>query len=159
MTLDYIITLDYRKNEPFTRPGCRERVHMAEERKDENVQHKVGRRNSDDIIHLLASDVSTHDGPSVPLRVPVFYTQIDTSPSVSLSPSSFLIPAHPKTPHLLSPNPTPPHPTASRRGLRSHTGIVSDLNETGPLQLSCGVLQSSGLVFKMGLHCKDTHKG
>lgn len=156
MTLDYIITLDYRKNEPFTRPGCRERVHMAEERKDENVQHKVGRRNSDDIIHLLASDVSTHDGPSVPLRVPVFYTQIDTSPSVSLSPSSF---SHPGPSQDPPPPVSQPHPTASRRGLRSHTGIVSDLNETGPLQLSCGVLQSSGLVFKMGLHCKDTHKG
>lgn len=51
-----------------------------------------------------------------------------------------------------------PHPATFCHGLWSHTGIVSDLNETGPVQLSCGILQSSRLVFKMGLHCKHNRQ-
>lgn len=62
--------------------------------------------------------------------------------------------SHPKTPASCCP--TPPI-GISPQSAASHTGLSLIWMRPGPLQLTCGLQQSSGLVFKMGLHCNDTH--
>lgn len=102
----------------------------------------------------LVTEVLTHKWAFNPVRVQLSYTQIDMNLPVSFSPSSFLSPAHPKTPASCCP--TPPI-GISPQSAASHAGLSLIWMRPGPVQLTCGLQQSSGLVFKMGLHCKDTH--
>lgn len=154
MTLNYIITLDYRANEPFTRPGCRERVDIGWGKEGWGCTAVVIVMTSSTFWPLV-TEVWTHKWAFHPVRVQLSYTQIDMNLPVSFSPSSFLIPAHPKTP--MSCCPTPPL-GFSPRSAASHTGLSLIGMRPGPVQLTCGLQQSSGLVFKMGLHCDDKHK-
>lgn len=146
MTLDYIITIDYREHGPFTRLGCR----SEKERGWRHTTHDwVVGGNSDDIIYIYFRPFSV-SGPFAEAKVQVLFTRGRRKSACLFSlhrslPSSWPVPRLPR----------------SRLLPWAQTSVgVSDLNETGAVS-SCEEASavSSGLVFKMSLHWKDRKTG
>lgn len=147
MTLDYIITLDYRQNEPFTRQkilGGRGKRSLLQG--EGSTWLRRGEERVSDVImyntRLVGAIVMTSStlwpwitpwGASSPVRVLGFLHETDWSPAGVSFP--FFVFSH------LGPSLKPlvthkTHPASSSHGQWSHAGAVSDLNETGLVQLS-----------------------